>query len=82
MERSSNSASHGDADRDSLSEVQPQAAAGRLARAVGIPVAEESELERALTRLGNAVLRGALAGFCLRGGLNLVSDEQLPDFRS
>jgi len=35
--------------------------------------ANESELQRVLGRLGNAVLRGALTGMSLRGGLHLVS---------
>ena len=34
--------------------------------------ADESELQRVLGRLGNAVLRGALTGLSLRGGLDLV----------
>jgi len=36
--------------------------------------ATESELQRVLGRLGNAVLRGALTGMSLRGGLHLVSE--------
>ena len=34
--------------------------------------ASETELQRVLGRLGNAVLRGALTGMSLRGGLHLV----------
>jgi hypothetical protein len=33
---------------------------------------EDFDHERALTRCGNAILRGAAAGFCLRGGLSLL----------
>lgn len=32
----------------------------------------QPEWERRLQRLANAIVRGAGAGFCLRGGLNLV----------
>jgi hypothetical protein len=33
----------------------------------------EPEWERRLERFANAIVRGAGTGFCLRGGLNLVS---------
>lgn len=35
-------------------------------------LAIQPEWERRLQRLANAIIRGAGAGFCLRGGLNLV----------
>ena len=41
-------------------------------------VMDQPEWERRIERFTNAVVRGAGAGFCLRGGLNLVRPILLP----
>lgn len=62
-----------DADEDPPPSASSEMPATAVSSSREICAAPETELARALTRFGNALLRGALAGFCLRGGLNVVS---------